>query len=184
MADPVNIRAIVPRVKRAIEPAQLGTPLTDDQLRDVTADAIADVILYTRGGFGHQLLVLETEGDPPIPTEYGTEIALTFPEQSVVAAQAALGYFIRVIPSLKTSESISDEAQSWSYQISSGALTAQIKALIDDRDRALDAIADSGVGVEGYISFIQVRDRHVSRVIEPWVLGHGGSGQELLPAWH
>jgi hypothetical protein len=179
VADEVNIRVVVPRVRRAL--GSFGAALTDDQLRDVVADAIADVILYTRGAFGQQLVVLHTDTATGTPDEYGTTTALTFPEQSVIAAQAALSWFIRQIGTLKTSETISDEAQSWSYQLSSGAITAQIKQLIADRDAALDAIANTGIGLDSYVSFIAVRDRHVSRLIEPWV--HDSHGGQELSRW-
>jgi hypothetical protein len=91
VADEVNIRVVVPRVRRAL--GSFGAALTDDQLRDVVADAIADVILYTRGAFGQQLVVLHTDTATGTPDEYGTTTALTFPEQSVIAAQAALSWF-------------------------------------------------------------------------------------------
>ena len=61
MADPVDIRVMVPRVRRALEGAGAPPVLTDDAIKDLTADAIAEVILYTGGVFGHELVVTDRD---------------------------------------------------------------------------------------------------------------------------
>ena len=61
MADPVDIRVMVPRVRRALEGAGAPQVLTDDAIKDLTADAIAEVILYTGGVFGHELVVTDRD---------------------------------------------------------------------------------------------------------------------------
>lgn len=169
-----NIRVLVPRVRRALEgPASVPAPfglgsLTDDEVRDVVADAMSDVILYNGSLFGKDLVIAERD-ENSIPTEYTTSDELTLPEGSVIAAQAALDYFVRSWSTLKTMESIADEAQTWEWQRSAQLLTAALKQLVADRDRALAAIAaDEGIGTDSYTSFLSIRDRHVSAMIEPW----------------
>lgn len=179
MPDPVNVRLIVPRVRRAVEgPVPIADAMTDDQMAAVVADAIADVVLYSGSVFGKQLLVLETEND--IPTEYGTSDALALSEQSVIASQAALNIVYFKLMALKTSEKISDEAQSWEYTTSANAMRDLLKALTDARDKALAALEDKG-SLVSYTSFIAVRDIQTSRAVEPWMHRHGhghGGGQE------
>lgn len=172
----VDIRVMVPRVRRALEGAGAPEVLTDDQIKDLTADAIAEIILYTGGVFGKQLLVTEeTDG---VPSKYATSDALTLPEQAVIASQAALNYFFQKFAGMKTSERIGDEAQTWEYTLSANLLQEQLKHLISDRDRAIDALTAQGAPLDSYTSFIAVRDHHVSQMIEPWVHPHGIGGQE------
>ena len=82
MADPVDIRVMVPRVRRALEGAGAPPVLTDDAIKDLTADAIAEVILYTGGVFGHELVVTARDDATNAPTEYATDPELTLSEQS------------------------------------------------------------------------------------------------------
>lgn len=135
------------------------------------ADAIANVILYSGGLFGHELIVTEVDDTTGYPEEYGTDVALTLPEQSIIAAQAALDFFFLDLANTKTSEKISDEAQTWEYTTSAQGLRDRIKLLVEQRDRALELLK-SKHPLEVYESFIAVRDRHVSQLIEPWVHGY------------
>jgi len=142
MADPVDIRVMVPRVRRALEGAGAPEVLSEDAVNDLTADAIAEVILYTGGVFGKQLLV--TGDDQGVPDEYATNEALTLREQAVIATQAALNYFFQKFSAMKTTERIADEAQTWEYTLSANLLNEQLKLLIGERDRALEAMERDG----------------------------------------
>ncbi len=173
-----SIEVLVPRVRRAVEgPVPLADAMTDAQMLDVVADAIADIILYTGSVFGEQLVVTATDGSG-IPTEYATTDALTLPEQGVIAAQAALNIVYFKLVSLKTSERIADEAQTWEYTISSTTLRDLLKALTDARDKALETL-ESRASLVAYESFIAIRDVQTARAVEPWALGVGGHGQEI-----
>ena len=167
-------------MRRAIE--GVGTPevLSADALKDLIADAIANVILYSGGLFGHELNVTATDPDTGAPTEYETEDALSLPEQSVIASQAALDYFFHDLANTRVSERISDEAQTWEYATSATLLRDRIRLLIDQRDKALEQLrGTAGPMLERYESFIAVRDIHVSQLIEPYVHGYIASGQEV-----
>lgn len=159
-----DIRILVPRVRRAIEGVGDGT-LTDDQVRDITADAIADIILYTGGLWGKDLLITRTDSD--IPSEYATSEALTLPEGSVVAAQAALSVITRELSTSKTSETISDEGQTWSYTLSAQALTQRLADIRDARDRALEAIERKHYVPTSFTSLLAERDHAIAGLIEP-----------------
>ena len=170
MAVETNIRVMIARVRRALVNAGASSTITDDEVKDLTADAIAEVILYTGGVFGKQLLVTQTDATTGAPTEYATSDALTLAEQSVIASQAALNHFFREFAGRKVSERIADEAQQWEYALSPQLLTAQLRLLIDDRDKALAAL-EADHSLDSYESFIAVRDALTSKMIEPWVHG-------------
>ena len=125
-------------MRRALEGAGAPEVLSEDAVNDLTADAIAEVILYTGGVFGKQLLV--TGDDQGVPDEYATNEALTLREQAVIATQAALNYFFQKFSAMKTTERIADEAQTWEYTLSANLLNEQLKLLIGERDRALQAL--------------------------------------------
>jgi antitoxin component of RelBE/YafQ-DinJ toxin-antitoxin module len=162
--DPTDIRVLVPRVRRALEGT--GQPvLTDDQVKDQVADAIADIILLTSGAFDVKLAVTATENGAP--TEYRTERELTLPEGSAVAAQAAMKYLMVELQSFKTSETIRDEGQEWTWATSTQATTQRIKDLGDFRDRAIAAIMASKFAVDSFDSFLEQRDMAVARRVEP-----------------
>lgn len=175
-----DIRVLVPRVRRALD-VDTAT-LSDDQIKDLVADALGALILYSGSVFGRTLSITDyDDGDPAIPAEYAIDPDLTLPEQTAVASQAALDYFFHRFSGLKIMERIGDEAQTWEYQRSAQLLREQFKQLIEARDKALEAIARSGAPLAGYTSFLAVRDPYVSAMIEPWVTGSlGGDGQELL----
>jgi hypothetical protein len=178
-----DVREIIPRVRRALEgPVPLATgALTDDQLLAVTADAIADVILFTGGEWNHTLAVSDvSDDDPPVPSEWEVDPELTIIEESVVAYQAALTYTFQTFKNVKTSERIKNEGQEWEYTVSATVVRDFIKSLIDLRNQAL-ASSHSPV-MARYASILQVRDAAASFYLEPWVPGGGlGGGQALLP---
>lgn len=171
-----DIRVMTGRVRRAVEGVGATAVLTDDEIKDLIADALADIILYTGSVFG-KLLLITSRGVNDEPEEYATSDELTLAEQSVVAAQAALTHFFYTFVNLKISERIGDEGQTWEYSLSATLLRDQLAFLIKSRDDALALVAAAGAAVlEGYESFLAIRDSYTSRVIEPWVAGNVGVG--------
>jgi hypothetical protein len=167
--DPKDIRVMVPRVRRAVLGVAPADPnvLSDDQLKDLVADALAEVLLYTGSVFGKTLIATELDPDSGAPTEYETSDPLTLSEQTVVAAQAALNYFFHAFVDRKTSEHLQDEAVTWEWTKSAQMMRDQFAALIAARDRALDALTE-GQARDVFTSYLAVRDRQVSALIEPW----------------
>jgi hypothetical protein len=169
---------MIPRVRRAVEGVGSEAILSDDEIKDLIADAIAEIILYTDSVFGKTLEVVDTDNVTGAPIEYGTSEALTLAEQSVVAVQATLDHFFHKFVNMKTSEVIADEAQRWEWGKSAQLLRDQLAYLIRLRDEALEQVRDEGYAVERYASFLLVRDRHTAALVEPWVAGALGVGLE------
>jgi len=171
-----DIRVLVPRVRRAVEgPVPLPDALSDDVLKDMVADALADVILYTGSAFGKTLDVTATDDVTNAPVEYATSDALSLEEASVIAAQAALNFYFFKLAGQKTMERISDEAGAWEWQTSAQLLRDMLKGLQTARDKALEALQASDAPLDTYASFLMVRDAEVARCIEPWTAaGVGG----------
>lgn len=188
MADPVtdsaDVRVLIPRVRRALV-GPLGSGFVQDDLNDsdttaVIADAIADVILYTGSVFGKTLEVTDRDSFYQAPTAWRTSSALEESEQGVIVAQAALNYIFRTLQTLKTSETIRNEGQEWSYSISASALAEQVKELRAARDAAISRL-ESGDGVERWVNTLLVRDAYTDTLIEPFVSG-GIGGWTAAPA--
>lgn len=174
MAVVTDIRVLVPRVRRRLEGAGAPAVLSDDAVKDLVADALSSVTLYTGSVFGKTIDVSEREGG--IPIEYTTSDELTLQEGTVVAAQAALDHFFWQFASLKTSEKIADEAGTWEYARSASLLKGQLELLIAERNRALDALMGSAGALDAYVSYLAVRDVETARLVEPWVADLGGNG--------
>lgn len=154
---------LVPRVRRAVEGIGAERVLSDDQIKDVVADAIADVILFTGGVFGKQLIVAsrDTSG---VPLEYETSEPLTLMEGSVIAAQAALSAIYVQLRDFKTSETIRDEGQEWSYTLSANLLRDRVAQLQAERDRAIDALGATASSV-GWVTLLHDHDRTLGYAI-------------------
>jgi hypothetical protein len=157
LAEPEDIRVLIPRVRRAVEGVGAPEDLSDDEIKDLVADSIADVILYTGGMFGKDLLVTERDDTTHSPVEYATSEPLTLPEGSMIAAQAALTAVYTQLHELKVQETIRDEGQEWSYSLSATLLRDRIKQLQDARDRALEVIASYTSSV-AFINLWRERD--------------------------
>lgn len=175
MATATDIRVLVPRVRRRLEGAGAPAELSDDAVKDLVADSLSSILLYTGSVFGKTLDVAERD-ENNIPIEYTTSDELTLQEGTVVAAQAALDHFFFQFAALKVSEKISDEAGGWEYARSASLLKAQLELLVKERDRALDALAGSAGALDSYVSYLAVRDVETSRLVEPWVEGGGIGG--------
>lgn len=181
-----DTRVLIPRTRRALEgpdsvsgsAAVAAGLLSDDEVNATIADAIADVIFYSGGLFGHTLEVVARDTDYLAPIAWLVDPVMSEAEATVIVAQAALNYFFAWAKTIKTSQRIADEGQEWEYSLSAQLLTEQIKALRDARDRALEQLSlDEGAN-DAWISTIQMRDAQTSAMIEPWVLG-GVGGQQV-----
>lgn len=166
-----DIRVLVPRVRRAVEGVGQPAELTDDDVKDLVADAIADVILFTGGVFGKELLVTDRDGATNAPSEYATSEPLSLAEGSLIAAQAALTAVWQSMRELKVQETIRDEGQEWSYTTSATLMRDRWKMLLQMRDEALDQLR--GALPVSFVSFLHERDRYVAQIVEPFVLGPG-----------
>lgn len=187
MPDPVtdsaDVRVLIPRFRRALV-GPLGSGYVQDELNDsdttaAIADAIADVILYTGSVFGKQLEVTDRDSFYMSPTAWRTSAPLEEAEQGVVVAQGALNYIFRVLQTLKTSETIRNEGQEWSYSISANALAEQVRELRSARDVAL-ARLESADGVERWVNTLAIRDAYTDTLIEPFISG-GIGGLPAIP---
>lgn len=183
-----DVGEISPRVRRAIEgpvPLASGDPnrLSDAQVEAITADAIADIILLTSGAWPHTLI-----RTAPVPDEnWEIDPTLTEPEERMIALQVAYSYFFFQFQNTKTSERIANEGQEWEVTQSAQALVRQIDAVKDARDQALEALMVDFPVLAVYASFLAVRDRVASVVLEPWRNGlpdtyaaWGAQGGQLL----
>lgn len=168
-----DIRVLVPQVQRAVEGVvQANWTLTADEVKDLVADAAAEVVLYTGSLFGAQLVVTHVDDTTQAPDEYGTSAPLPPEQGAVIAAQAALNYFFYRFSGMKMSEHIADEASEWEYTMSPALLANQLRLLQEERDKALDSIPPPPGGQDAYVSFLAQRDVLTSRLVEPWVYGH------------
>jgi hypothetical protein len=176
----VDIAVLVPAVKRALGAVGLGT-LSDDAVYGLTADALADVMLYTGSVFGTTLEVLTRDANG-VPETYGTGRELTLPETAMIRAQAALNRLFVVLRDEKISERIADESQAWEWAKSAQLLRDQLKLLVDERDKALNALMAQGAALDAYESFVATQDSYVSQRIEPY-LARWGSGDVGFPGF-
>lgn len=180
-----DVAAITPRVRRAVEgpiPVPSSEALTDSQILALTADAIADVILFTNGAWDHQLIVTHRDTTTSFPDQWAVDPELLPEEESMIAAQAAITYFFHVFKDKKVSERIRNEGQEWEYNLSANLLRDMMAALRAQRDEALASLKAASPVLARYESFLLVRDRVTAAVLEPWVHGGGlGGGIELVP---
>lgn len=181
--DLTDLRVLIPRTRRAL----LGPERSNhDALDDVDvlaaiADAVAAVILVAPNAFGHSLIVADRDPIYGAPNAWKTAEAMGLEAQTVVVTQAALDYWSHELRTLKTQETIKDEAVEWSYSISAQALRDHLAFLRTERDRAISALTTSQPALDQYASFLAVRDVRTSRLIEPWVDGVSVGGLETDP---
>jgi hypothetical protein len=60
--------------------------------------------------------------------------------------------------------------------MSASLIRDAFKALMEQRDKALEAVTSTGGTLDGYVSYIAVRDSATAAYIEPWVEGAGVGG--------
>lgn len=178
-----DVRELVPRVRRAIEgPVPLTSgALSDEQVEALAADCIADIILLTEGLWGHTLTVGEVDPDTGYPLHWLVDPELSLPEQSLVAAQAAVQFFIYTVKDGKTSERIKNESREWEWQKSPTLLKDWFAELVKARDAALQTVIDTDTIMARYASILAAREPLIAALIEPWAPAGGGmGGQHLL----
>lgn len=162
-----GLRGLIPRARRALEGFGAEV-LTSDQIRDLLADAVAEVIWYAPS-WGKTLVATSRDASN-VPTDFEITPELSLPEQTVVVNQTALSYFFHKIEGGAIAQTITNEATSWSWQKSANMLADQFKLLRDARDAALAVLlVDQYQALETYVSYIAVQDASTSRIIEPWV---------------
>lgn len=183
-----DTRVLIPRVRRALEgpdtPSGSGAVaagnMSDDAVNAIIADAIAGIIFYTGGLFGHTLDVEERDDDYLAPIAWSVDPELTEAEGTVIVAQAALDYLFTYLRGFKVSQRISDEGQEWEYDHSAQVVAEQIKALRAARDEAIAQLTEDNPSLVDWISTVAVRDAETSQMIEPWVHGMGWGGQGFV----
>lgn len=183
----MDVRVLIPETRRALDgptatgSASVSASLTDDQVKNLIADAAADILLLSGGSsvFGHALEVTATDPGYGAPEEWAINPDLDLAERRVIVAQAALAYFYVKARDLKVAESIEDEGQKWSYSLSAQFIRDQLKYLIDARDRALEALTAQHPSVEAWVDFVHERDSVAWAYLDPEQHG-GGLGGQLL----
>lgn len=189
VTDLRDTRVLIPRVRRALDgPHATGSgavanTLSDDEVNAIVADAIADVILNTGGFFGKKLEVVARDEAYLAPIAWQTSAELTLDEQSVIAAQAAIGYFLNDLSAtLKTSETIRDEGREWTYSLSANLLRDRLNALMKLRDAALESLSHTAA-LDSWVNLLHERDQIATAYIEPFAEGgFAGGGMELWDA--
>jgi hypothetical protein len=167
-----------PRVRRAIEgpkPLLVTDPnrLSDGEVENLTADAVAEIILVTQNSWGHTLTLDGAD-------DWSVDPALSQEEQVVVASQAALDYFFHQWKSAKVQERMKNEGREWEYTLSARLLQDQLKLLQARRDEALGALAANSPVLVRYASILHARDSVMATLIEPFTVEAGGRGGGVL----
>jgi len=184
-----DIAVMVPRVRRFVEGplGASGLPpgvaaLSAQQLYDLTADSLAEIVLITggqRGFFGHQILVTGRDPVGLFPTTWATEVMLGEDESVVVACQAALNYFFHAFRGVHTAQAVKNEGTEYTYELGVGVITSQLKMVQAARDMALLGLRLEHPIIDRFNSNIRVRDQATVAILEWWdvnSLGIGGSG--------
>jgi hypothetical protein len=185
VTDPKDVRVLIPRVRRALDgphavgSAAVSNTLSDEEVTNQIADSIASVIFYSGGLFGKTLEVTSRDEFYMAPNGWATSEELTEPEATVVVAQAALDYFFHTLQSFKTSESIVNEGEEWSWSISAQAVAERVKSLQRARDEAI-ALLEATLIEDDWVNTLAVRDAFTDALIEPWLLD-GYGGQDIDP---
>lgn len=199
-----DLRVLIPQIRRAIDgpqavsSASVSSTLDDGEVLGLAADATADVILFTGGSasFGYKLEATHRDAFYMAPDAWATDTERSVEADRVVVAQSALNFFFFKFRGLKVKEDITDEGQSWAYEISGPFLRDQLRLLQEARDKALEMIRLEHHALDTYVSFVAERDMMTARFIEPWVsevggqspnpgLGYaaGGGGWEIDPTF-
>lgn len=182
VTDLRDTRVLIPRVRRGVEGAGVtAKTLEDEAINGLIADAVANIILFTGGLFGHQLNVLARDETYLAPTAWQVDPALSEAEGSLIVIQCQLDYFYQDLKSTKIQETIKDEATEWSYSLSATALTEILKSLRQQREEALEQIAGENGALDAWVNTLMVRDAWTDSLIEPYAQEGGLGGQTLNP---
>jgi hypothetical protein len=193
VTDLRDLRVLVPACRRAIDgpmatsPDAPSTTLDDRAVLALLADSTASMILNSVGNaaFGYQLLPTARDPFYKAPVAWATDTERSPAADAAILSQAALDHYFWLIRILKVSETMKNEAQEWTYAISANVISAWVKYLIDNRDRAIASLQVINAPLDVYISLVAERDRLAASWLEPWVaevgapvpyVGGGGSG--------
>jgi hypothetical protein len=141
---------------------------------------VAEVVFYTGGVFGHELLVTARDVTYGAASEWAIDPELSEAEATVIVATAALQHFFYVAQDLKVQETIRDEGSEWTYALSAQLLLERVKHLQRDRDQALELVESQHAVSTVWVNLLHERDRYVSEAIEP-CLGEPYYGYRELP---
>jgi hypothetical protein len=179
VTDLRDTRVLIPRVRRGLEGAQVATPaMEDDAVNAVIADAVANVILFTGGLWGHQLQVATRDSTYLAPTAWLIDPALSEEEGGLIVIQAQLDFLYNDLKATKVSQTIKDEATEWSYTLSASALSELLKGLREQRDKLIEAIAAATGCLEAWVNLLYERDTYTDSLVEPFAVVGGNGGQE------
>lgn len=197
--QPVDLRVLVPRVRRYCEgpygPPRGRSPLGETQLYEMSADACADIILYTGSLFGHKLVVTQRDARAGFPVGWATERVLEEWEAALITTQAALNYWFFVFRDLRVSQAVRNEGTEVTYSLSVNIIRDYIATLRAARDAAITGLRAHHPVMDRFTSNIRVRDQATVAILEWWdhnsrgVVGSGlGGGQEAsvvpwTPGW-
>lgn len=172
-ADLTDLRVLVPKGRRACEgPFGLPNglpPLSDEQVYQMVADACSEVQLLTGTLFGHELAVKKRDPLRGFPTDWKTDAILTESEGAVIVTQAAINFVYHLFREAKTSETIKDEGQEWTWEKSANLMVLQVKQLTEARDKALEMLERTNAPLDMWISSVAERDKLGAMYLEPWV---------------
>jgi len=167
-----DVRILIPRIRRALDPsapsATAASGYADDQIKDLAADAIGMLVMVGGTDFPFTLEVSSRNIVTNYPEEYITVPELPIEVQNLVAYQAAIEQCVSELKDLKTKEKISDEGSSWEWEKSSAIIRDKIKSLQDMRDRALARLSRENFATDIFINILEERDLQVDRLIEPY----------------
>lgn len=184
--DPVSdirdTRVLIPRVRRGLEGAGVTketAALEEEAVNAVIADAVANIILFTGGLWGHQLEVTERDPCYMAPVAWLVDPELTEPEGGLIVIQAQLDFLYNDLKATKVSQTIKDEATEWTYALSASAIADLLKGLREQRDKLIAEIAQAEGNLDGWVNLLHERDAWTDTLIEPWT-GLGLGGQEFF----
>lgn len=166
-ADLTDIAVLVPRVRRALGDAADG--LTDQQVKERAADAIAGILLFSEGEMGVRLEVKDRD-EFGAPTDWRTSRELTEEEGTVIVLQAAIDALDSSLSGL-VAEKFGTGVDRYEYQVSAQALTAKLKRLLADRDRAIEILLRGERAPVAWVNTLGVRDRGADMAVNPWLYG-------------
>lgn len=182
VTDIRDTRVLIPRVRRGLEGAGVDAKnqaLEDDAINAVIADAVANVILFTGGLFGHELQVLTRDSTYMAPDAWLVDPQLSEAEGGLIVIQAQLDFLFNDLKSTKVQETIRDEATEWTYQLSANALNELVKSLRQQREAVLEKIVAANGTLDAWINTLYERDAWTDSIIEPYANAGGLGGQEF-----
>ena len=172
MPDLDDVRIMIPRVRRALDPvspsATAASAYSDDQIKDIVADSVGMLIMIGGSDFPFTLNVESRASGTNYPEEYTTDPELPIEVQNVVAYQAAIEQCFGELRELKTKEKISNEGSEWSWEKSASIIKEKIRSLQDMRDRALKRLNSENFPVDVFVNMLEVRDETLNRQMEPY----------------